>query len=437
LSDLVISSQRVASGGRIAPASVVIEGGRIAAVEPGLGGTDFGDLMIMAGLVDSHVHVNEPGRTHWEGFATATMAAAAGGVTTIVDMPLNSIPATTSSTALAVKRNAAAGNIHVDVAFWGGIVPGNEGELPGLVDAGVVGFKAFLVDSGVPDFPAVTLEELEAAAAVVGSRPVLVHAELPSVPVRSEASSPRMGHDAYVASRPDEDEIRAVDAIIDIAGRTGTPMHVVHLSAAGSLPLLAAAKAAGVPITAETCPHYLAFCMDDVADDAVEIKCAPPIRDHDNREALWSGLDAGVIDMVVSDHSPSPPEMKDPVARDFATAWGGIGSLELRLAITWTGATQRDHPLSRLERWLCTAPARLCGLDDRGSLAVGAAADLVVWDPDTWFEVDPARLRQRHPLTPYAGRRLRGVVRQTLLRGDVIFEDGAGGPPTGRLVART
>lgn len=437
MSDLVISSQRVASGGRIAPASVVIEGGRIAAVEPGLGGTDFGDLMIMAGLVDSHVHVNEPGRTHWEGFATATMAAAAGGVTTIVDMPLNSIPATTSSTALAVKRNAAAGNIHVDVAFWGGIVPGNEGELPGLVDAGVVGFKAFLVDSGVPDFPAVTLEELEAAAAVVGSRPVLVHAELPSVPVRSEASSPRMGHDAYVASRPDEDEIRAVDAIIDIAGRTGTPMHVVHLSAAGSLPLLAAAKAAGVPITAETCPHYLAFCMDDVADDAVEFKCAPPIRDHDNREALWSGLDAGVIDMVVSDHSPSPPEMKDPVARDFATAWGGIGSLELRLAITWTGATQRDHPLSRLERWLCTAPARLCGLDDRGSLAVGAAADLVVWDPDTWFEVDPARLRQRHPLTPYAGRRLRGVVRQTLLRGDVIFEDGAGGPPTGRLVART
>ena len=435
MSDVVISSERVVVEGRVRPASVVVEEGRIVAVEPGRRGVDLGDLVVMAGLVDSHVHVNEPGRTDWEGFATATRAAAAGGVTTIVDMPLNSIPATTSLAALEVKREAARDKATVDVAFWGGIVPGNDDELGPLRDAGVVGFKAFLIDSGVPEFPAVTLDELERASRLVGAEgQVIVHAELPAVGA-VDLEEPA-GYGAYLASRPDGDEIRAVAALVDIAARIGTPIHVVHLSAAGALPLLTAAQSSGVPISAETCPHYLTLCADDVAAGATEFKCAPPIRNASNREALWAGLGEGVIAMVVSDHSPAPPELKQPPGRDFATAWGGIASLELRLPIVWTAAVERGHGLERLVPWLCSAPARLCGLAGRGALEVGAAADLVAWDPEAWFEVDPSLMAQRHPVTPYAGRRLRGVVRRTMLRGQTVYEDGVFAEPAGRLVSR-
>lgn len=437
MSDLVISSSRVVIDGETRPATVVVESGSIVAVEDGRRGRDLGDLVVMPGLVDSHVHVNEPGRTDWEGFSTATRAAAAGGVTTIVDMPLNSVPATTTVAGLEAKRDAARGKTHVDVAFWGGIVPGNGDELVALRDAGVCGFKAFLVDSGVPEFPAVTIGELEVAAAAIGSSSVvIVHAELPLQPGGAVAAE-RMGYASYLASRPGEDEVRAVAAVVAIARRTGTPMHIVHLSAAGALPLIADARARGIPVTAETCPHYLSFCVDDVGEGATEFKCAPPIRDDRNREALWSGLASGILDMVVSDHSPAPPALKDPDGGDFAAAWGGIASLELRLAATWTGASSRGLGIENLERWLCLSPARLCGLTDRGRIAPGASADLVVWDPGAEFEVDPARLEQRHPVTPYAGRRLRGIVRQTLLRGETVYEDGVVGPPLGRLVRRS
>jgi allantoinase len=422
--------------GELRPATLVIDGGAIVAIEESTAGSGGTDLVVMPGLVDSHVHVNEPGRTEWEGFSTATRAAAAGGVTTIVDMPLNSIPATTTVDALEEKRATAEGQVHVDVAFWGGIVPGNRGELEAMRRRGVCGFKAFLVDSGVPEFPAVTIEELEASASVVGADSVVaVHAELP-LEGEAAAETKRMGYADYLASRPDEDEIRAVAAVIDIARRIGTPMHIVHLSAAGALPLIAAARAAGIPISAETCPHYLALCVDDVSGGGTEFKCAPPIRDHLNREALWSGLGSGVLGLVVSDHSPAPPDLKDPAGGDFRAAWGGIASLELRLAVTWTGARDRHLGLGSLVPWLCRGPALLCGLADRGTIAPGAPADLVIWDPDAEFVVEPDRLRQRHPMTPYAGRRLRGMVRQTLLRGEVVYEDGSFGPPIGRLVRR-
>jgi len=436
VSDRVLSSARVVIDGEPRPATLVIESGVITAVEEGRRGEDLGDLVVMPGLVDSHVHVNEPGRTEWEGFTTATRAAAAGGVTTIVDMPLNSVPATTTVAALEEKRGAAAGKVHVDVAFWGGIVPGNGGELEGLRSHGVCGFKAFLVDSGVPEFPAVTLEELEVAARVIGpDGVVVVHAELP-LAAEAAVAPEGAGYAAYLASRPDEDEVRAVGAVIDVARRTGTPMHIVHLSAAGALPLLADARASGIRVSAETCPHYLAFCDDDASAGGTEFKCAPPIRGDHNREALWAGLASGVIDMVVSDHSPAPPDVKDPAGGDFASAWGGIASLELALAVTWSGALARGFSLGTLPRWLCAGPARLCGLTDRGTIVPGARADLVVWEPEAEFTVDPGRMEQRHRVTPYAGRRLRGIVRQTILGGEVVYDDGIVGPCLGRLVAR-
>jgi len=414
---------------------VIVREGRIADVlraadAPALDAEDLGELVLMPGLVDTHVHVNEPGRTEWEGFETATRAAAAGGVTTIVDMPLNSVPATTTVAALAAKRAAAAGQCVVDVAFWGGVVPGNAEELAGLAAAGVRGFKCFLVPSGVDEFPHVGERELHEAMPQIArlGLPLLVHAELPG-PIEAAARSatwrdPR-AYASWLASRPDGAEREAIAMMLTLCAETRCRLHIVHLASADAVPLLRSARARRLAVTVETCPHYLFFDAGEIADGATPFKCAPPIRERENREALWAALRARVIDLIATDHSPCPPEMKRMESGDFFAAWGGIASLELSLAAVWNGARVRGFTPADLARWMCEAPARLAGLEGtKGTIAPGLDADLVVWDPAEEWTVDAAALHQRHKLTPYAGRRLAGRVRRTYVRGELVVRDG-------------
>lgn len=431
---LIVRGRRVVTPGGVRPATVHVRDGRIAAIaayDDVTGGAaihDAADLVVMPGLVDTHVHVNEPGRTEWEGFATATRAAAAGGVTTIVDMPLNSIPATTTAGALEEKRSAARGRVAVDVGFWGGVVPGNAGELPALCDAGVRGFKCFLVPSGVDEFPAVDERDLRDALPVLAARgrPLLAHAELSGPIERAAAATagadPRQ-HRTWLASRPPEAELEAIDLLIRLAREFGARIHIVHVATARALPLIRAARAAGVAITAETCPHYLTFAAGDVPAGATEFKCAPPIRDSGNREALWTGVLDGDLDLVATDHSPCPPGMKSRSTGDFMTAWGGVASLQLGLAATWTGLSARGGGLEALVRLMAAAPSRLASLDGRkGTLSAGADADLVIWDPDAALAVEPNALYHRHTLTPYAGLSLRGTVEATFVRGECVYD---------------
>lgn len=434
--DRIVRSERVVYRGDVRPGAVHVRGGKIADVtEPsdvpvGAEVDDVGDLVVMPGLVDSHVHVNEPGRTHWEGFETATKAAAAGGVTTIVDMPLNSVPSTTDVEALEEKVEAARGKCHVDVGFWGGVVPGNAGELESLHDAGVLGFKCFRIDSGVEEFEHVGVDDLREAMPVLADLEtvLLTHAELPG-PVEDAAGvwdgkDPR-SHATYLASRPRAAEDEAIAEMIELADEFDCRVHIVHLSSSDALDDLRKAHAAGVPVTVETCPHYLAFTSDHIGDGATAFKCAPPIREPENRERLWSALLDGDLDLVATDHSPSPPEAKFPEGRGFNDAWGGIASLQVSLPTVWTEARDRGASLVDLAEWLCSGPARLAGIDDRkGTLEPGTDADLVVWNPDASFEIDADRLHHRHPITPYDGVTLNGRVRTTYLRGIPVYDDG-------------
>lgn len=446
--ELVVRGRRVVTPRGVGPGAIGIDGGKIAAVEEldavgaGVPVEEAGDLVVLPGLVDSHVHVNEPGRADWEGFATATRAAAAGGVTTLVDMPLNSIPATTTVAALAAKRAAAAGQLSVDVGFWGGVVPGNLAELEPLHRAGVLGFKAFLVDSGVDEFAATPLAELELAAAEIArlGSVLLVHAELAEHLGEAPPSGrpERRRHAAWEASRPPRSESEAIAALAEIVRRTGCGVHVVHLTSNAGLARVRAARHAKLPLSAESCPHYLHFASEEVPDGGTAWKCAPPIRGAGERDALWGGLDDGSIALVASDHSPSPPSRKALDSGDFFDAWGGIASLELALPATWTAARQRGFGVERLAAWMSAAPARLAGLDARkGAIAAGYDADLVLFDPEAAFTARGALLHHRHPTTPYEGRTLRGVVRRTFLRGRRIFVDGdSASALTGRTLAR-
>ena len=390
------------------------------------------DEVLLPGLVDTHVHVNEPGRTDWEGFASATRAAAAGGVTTIVDMPLNSVPPTTTVAALEEKRRVAVDQVWVDVGFWGGAVPGNVADLAPLHEAGVLGFKCFLLDSGVEEFPHLAAADFATAMAEtarIGSL-MIVHAEDGDEITECAHGTAYRG---FLESRPDAAEERAVSLVIYTARRTGGRAHVVHLSASGAVPALRAARADGVDVSVETCPHYLHFDAATVADGATELKCCPPIRDATNRDALWQALADGDIDLVVSDHSPCTADLKHRDTGDFADAWGGIASLQLGLPVVWTGARERGVPLTDVVRWMATAPARRVGLAGKGEIAVGADADLCVFAPDEERVVDPAALHHKNPVTPYAGRTLTGTVRATWLRGRPV--DLAAGP-RGRLLRR-
>ncbi|WP_448003609.1 allantoinase AllB [Agromyces bauzanensis] len=447
--DLVIRGDRVLIDGTFVPAEVGVRGGVIVRVMRS--GTDAvsasvpepaatrtvelaPDEVLIPGLVDTHVHVNEPGRTEWEGFASATRAAAAGGVTTIVDMPLNSIPPTTSVAALDEKRRAAEGRVFVDVGFWGGVVPGNLAKLEPLADAGVFGFKCFLVHSGVDEFPPVTVDEMERTMEVLagaGDSLMVVHAE--DAALIEGAPHPHSPDYAdFLASRPREAEGAAISAVIERAARTGVRAHILHLSSADAIDRIAAAKRHGVRLTVETCPHYLTLCAEDVPPGATAFKCCPPIREAGNRDALWQGLESGVIDFIVSDHSPAPAALKTASGGDFADAWGGIASLQLGLPLVWTEARRRGIRLERVVEWMSAAPARRVGLSGKGRIAEGAAADLAVVAPDETFTVDAAALEHRHPITPYEGRELAGVVRATYLAGVPV--DRA--TPRGRLLRR-
>ncbi len=429
----LIGSTRVLLGDEVRPASIRIVEGTIVEIGSEAPEVDFGDLVVMPGLVDSHVHVNEPGRTEWEGFATATRAAAAGGTTTIVDMPLNSIPPTVSVAALEAKRRAAAGKLAVDVAFWGGLIPGSADQIGPLVAAGVCGFKAFLVDSGVAEFPPVTPKELLPALLEMRDLgvPALVHAEDPAR-ISIVAGDPA-DYGSYLASRPAGAEAEAVSGLAEMSRDIGARIHVLHVSSGEAVAVLSE----GPPtLTGETCPHYLMFCSEEIEHGATPFKCVPPIRSAEHREALWAGLVEGWLTLVVSDHSPAPTGIKRLEDGDFGQAWGGIGSLQLRLPATWTGAAQRGLSLPELSRWLAAEPARLAGLGGKGEIAVGRDADLVVWDPDGVTEVEGARLEHRHPITPYEGMRLRGSVVTTVLAGATVFDGDGITTGNGRMLRR-
>ena len=444
-----IRGKRVVTPEGIRAAAVHLREGAIEAIagynDPPSGKNiyDAGESVVMPGLVDTHVHINEPGRTDWEGFETATRAAAAGGVTTLIDMPLNSIPATTTAAALETKRSAAHSKCWVNVGFWGGVVPGNSGQLRALYQAGAFGFKCFLVPSGVPEFAGVNEDDLRAALPELAAldAPLLVHAELPG-PI--EEANRKLGksnpakYKTWLLSRPPSAETKAVEMMIRLASDFKARVHIVHLSSDLSVPLIRRAKKVGVRITAETCPHYLFFASRSVRNGRTEFKCAPPIRDLQNNKKLWVALRKNTIDFVVSDHSPSPPAMKCLDTGDFFRAWGGIASLQLGLSAVWTKMNGRNSSLNNLVRWMSSGPARLAGLEKhKGAIAIGYDADIVVWNPEKRFVVKPEALQHRHKITPYANYSLHGVVEATFLRGEMIYDRGRFlGTPHGALLRR-
>jgi allantoinase len=444
--DVVFRSSRVVTSDGTAPRCIRVSGSTIAAVTDhddvpeGATLIDVGRAVIMPGLVDTHVHLNEPGRTEWEGFASGTRAAAAGGVTTVLDMPLNSVPAVTDVAALELKRAAASGQCHVDVGFWGGFVPGNEADVSALWDAGVFGFKCFLAPSGVDDFGHVTADDLVRILPLLAERaaPLLVHAELPTLLGAMAPDADVRAYAGWLASRPDAAEVGAVHTLVELCRETRVRMHVVHVASAEVPPLLRAATADGLPLTAETCPHYLYFAAEEIRDGRTELKCAPPIRSAASRAALWNALLDGGIDLIASDHSPAPPALKVPDSGSFTDAWGGIASLQLALPVVWTGAHHRGVPLHRIAEWMAAAPARLAGLQQKGAIAPGRDADFVIFDPEAEWTVDARSLYHRHPVTPYDGVTLRGVVRASYLRGACIYDARSGhADPRGRLLVRS
>ncbi len=439
--DLVVRGTRIVTGAGIVAGEVGVRGGVIAAIEPlgsNLAGTEVLELdqdeTLIPGLVDTHVHVNEPGRTEWEGFASATRAAAAGGVTTLIDMPLNSIPPTTSVEALNLKRSVAADQAFVDVGFWGGAVPGNKDDLRPLHEEGVFGFKCFLIHSGVDEFPHLEPAEMAADLKELASFDslLIVHAEDPAV-IEHAPTAGGKEYRTFLASRPRGAENTAIAAVIEAARSTGGRAHILHLSSSDALPMIAAARAEGVRLTVETCPHYLTLKAEEIPDGATAFKCCPPIREDANRELLWQALLEGTIDCIVSDHSPSTLDLKDLDNGDFAVAWGGVSSLQLGLSLIWTEAQQRGIPLEQVISWMSTRPAQLVGLTNKGHLAPGSSADFAVFAANDTFTVDAAQLHHKNPITPYDGKTLTGTIRKPYPRGTPINRH----TPTGKLLRRS
>ena len=438
-------SRRIVTPQGIRPGALLVDGEQIRGVvamgevPPDAILEDFGELALLPGLVDSHVHINEPGRTEWEGFRTATRAAAAGGYTMLVDMPLNCVPSTTNVAALEAKRRAARGQCRVDWAAWGGVVPNNQPEIEVLAEAGVLGFKCFLVHPGIEEFAMVGERDLRLALPHVARTglPLLVHAELPG-PV--DAATERLRdsdwtrYATYLQSRPDEAERTAIQMMLTLCREYRFRLHIVHLATASALPMLQAARAEGLPVSVETCPHYLHLEAETIADGATHCKCAPPIRGRENREGLWLGLRQGVIDLVVTDHSPCPPAMKRAEEGSFRNAWGGVASLSVALPVMWTEARRRGFALTDIAQWMSAKPASLAGCAARkGRIEPGYDADFVVFDPDEEVTVTRDRLHQRHTVSPYLGEELHGVVQRTYLRGDEVFCKGEfPGEETGR-----
>lgn len=437
----VVRAQRVVLPEGIQPASVAISGDRIAAVgayEDTHGCANVTDLaddeVLLPGLIDVHVHVNEPGRTEWEGFASATKAAAAGGITTLVDMPLNSVPFTTTVENLDVKRDVARDQLMMDVGFWGGSLPGNVADLEPMWNAGVFGFKAFLGDSGLDDYPYLKPDQLRVAAAEIArfGGLLIVHAEDGSILAQSPA--PQGGSfAAFEASHPASAENASIELVINVARETGCRIHILHLASAEALPMIRAAKAEGLPITVETCGHYLTFDAEDIPDGATQFKCCPPLRGHENRMGLWEGLADGTIDFVASDHSPCTADLKNMDTGDFGTAWGGIAGVQLGFHAVWTGASMLGHSLSDVVRWMAENPADVVGIADKGRIAEGAFADFAIVAPEEDFVVKKEELFHKNKVTPFDGLRLKGVVRSTWLAGEPIDLDA---PRRGRELTR-
>ncbi|GAB3582202.1 allantoinase AllB [Calidifontibacter terrae] len=432
--DLVIRAERALVDGALRPAVIGVRDGLIAQVAGDALWTGTAqvqvpsDEILLPGLVDTHVHINDPGRAEWEGFATATRAALRGGYTTLVDMPLNSLPPTVNLLALEAKKAAAQGNCFVDMGFWGGAIPGNVAELQPLHDAGVFGFKCFLADSGVPEFPPLDADQLTehlTEVARLGSL-MIIHAEDPSVLL----SAPQIGGRAYrnfLASRPDESEVSAIRTVIDAVRATGARAHILHLSSAEALPEIRAAKAEGLPLTVETCPHYLSFAAETIHDGSTAHKCCPPIRSQANQDLLWEALRDETIDCVVSDHSPSTAELKQVEVGDFATAWGGISSIQVAFTAVWTAARERGFEIADVVRWMCTRPAQIVGMRGKGLIETGNSADLVTFAPDDAWTVVVAELEHRNKISAYDGLRLTGRARRTWLRGvEATIESPAG-----------
>lgn len=417
----VIRSARVLTADGLSRASIILDGDRIGSignwneVHVGAEMIDAGDSIVMPGIIDTHVHVNEPGRTEWEGFESATRSAAIGGITTLLDMPLNSIPATNTVAALVAKREAARGQSHVNVEYIGGVVPGNAGDLKGLAEAGVRAFKCFLTPSGVDEFQNVTEDDLRIALPILAELglPLMVHAEDPAL---IQQCIPSRRYSDYLSSRPVEAEHSAIQLMVRLMEWCPTPVHIVHLSSATSLDIIREAKAKGLPLTVETCPHYLTFAAEEIPDGATEYKCAPPIRSAAEREALWDALMAGDIDVVASDHSPCIPSLKQ-TGGDFSSCWGGIASLQYSLPAVWTGAKQRGAPIEKVSQWMSVTTSRLAGLDSKkGRLAAGFDADIIVFDPDGSCDARPGKL-----LSPYQGRDLTGNVLATYVAGENVM----------------
>ena len=430
MSTLSLRSQRVVTPEGERAATILIENGRISALLPYEAEIaadlvlDVGHRAVLPGMIDPHVHINEPGRTDWEGFDTATRAALAGGLTSLVDMPLNSAPVTTSVVNLELKKAATQGQLHCNVGFWGGVVPGNAAEIEPLIAAGVLGFKAFLTHSGIDDFPNATEDDLRRVMPILARHrlPLLVHCEL-SEDSDDWKKNDHRSYPNYLASRPKKWEDDAVNMMIRLCEEFDCPVHIVHLSSASSIAPIAAAKARGLPLTVETGQHYLYFNAEDIADGQTQFKCAPPIRERANNEQLWAALQAGIIDFVATDHSPAPPDLKQLESGDFTTAWGGIASLQLALPVLWTAARPRGATLSDMARWLSAHPAKLAGQSEKkGRIAPGFDADLIVFDPETTFMVSEELIQHKHKVSPYICQELAGVVELTFLKGEQVFQ---------------
>jgi allantoinase len=440
--DAAIKSDRVITPAGTEKAIVLIKDGKVTDVVSEMPDGDFpitdvGNKVVMPGIIDPHVHINEPGRTDWEGFDTATKAAIAGGITTLVDMPLNSSPVTTTVKAFDEKIKATKGQLHTNCGFWGGIIPGNEKEIEPLIEKGILGFKAFLTHSGIDEFPNVTEGDLRKAMPIIAKHglPLLVHCELSDpthLPIAIGTPLTTRLYSDYLASRPKKWEDDAIALMIRLCEEFNCRVHIVHLSSADSIEQIAKAKQKGLPLTVETGQHYLFFNAEDIKDGQTQFKCAPPIREKVNNEKLWLALKDGIIDFVATDHSPSPPAMKEMISGDFMKAWGGISSIQFALPVLWTAAKKRDCSLNDISKWLCENPAILPGLQGRnrktflpaGRIQKGYDADLVVWDPDQRFTVTEDIIQHKHKITPYLNEELFGVVEQTYLKGEKVFDKG-------------
>ena len=436
--DLAIIGRNICTPDGITAGAVLVKDGMIADVvtnlPPDASATviDIGEMMLMPGIIDPHVHLNEPGRTAWEGFATGTRSAAAGGITTLVEMPLNASPVTTTAAAFDKKVAATEDQLQVNCGFWGGLVPGNESDIEKLIDKGVLGFKAFLTHSGIDEFPNVTADDLHKAMPIIARHnlPLLVHCELTTDNKQPTSGNEKTGIDErsyqhYLLSRPKEWEDEAIALMIQLCEQYQCRVHIVHLSSANSIEQIKRAKQKGLPITVETAQHYLYFNAEEIPDAQTAFKCAPPIREKENNEQLWRALQQGIIDFVATDHSPAPPDMKEIGSGNLMKAWGGIASLQLALPVLWTAARKRNIPVTNMAKWLCEKPALLPGLQtQKGKIARGFDADLVVWDPDKQFTVTEEQLHHKHKITPYLNQELYGVVTQTWLGGQLIFDRG-------------